>query len=463
MVGLIAASCNSEDESKDILPSSATVRSFSLVKNDNVLPNLDSVFFSIDLYTFEIFNADSLPYGTPTNKLTPVILTNGASVIQLTVTNENGTEKTYNYLENSTDTIDFTNPVRMRVVSYDGQNERNYTVRVNVHQVPTDTLVWQRIGQTSLPSAFSSVNEQHSSMSPSGTYFCITRYQSEYSVAYSTDPGSGWKSAKVNMSFNPSIDTFTATNDGLYILDQEGNLHRSNDNGVTWSATGDTGRWLLGAYGSSLIGTDLNDNQWFIKNYSTGQIQMCPSNFPVTNSSNATSVQFEMAASPQVIITGGKSADGNLLPDSWGFDGQNWVKLSRKSLPEGLENMTIVPYFCLESDTTSWRVNDSKSVLLAMCGNRLDGSINETIYMSGDFGLSWAQAPAYMQLSSSVVPPRTKAQAFPFTGIRSRATGPIEEWEVPYIYLFGGVNAFGATYNTLFRGVITALTFAPLQ
>jgi hypothetical protein len=45
----------------------------------------------------------------------------------------------------------------------------------------------------------------------------------------------------------------------------------------------------------------------------------------------------------------------------------------------------------------------------------------------------------------------------------SRATTPITSWDCPYIYMFGGYDANGTLYDTLWRGVINRLTFKPLQ
>ena len=50
-----------------------------------------------------------------------------------------------------------------------------------------------------------------------------------------------------------------------------------------------------------------------------------------------------------------------------------------------------------------------------------------------------------------------------FTGEMVYATKPIDEWDCPYIYLFGGKDSSGQTYNTLFRGVIEWFRFRPLQ
>lgn len=488
--------CNGSSEVLYTLPSSATVYSFNLSDDDKVLPNLDSVFFSIDLYNCEIFNADSLPYGTKTSALVPVILTESASAVELIVPLANGADTTYNYLENTTDTIDFTSPVKLRVVSYDMSTERTYTIKVNVHQVPTDTLVWSRIEGGSLPTLFSAVNEQHTTMSPSGTYYCMTRYQNDYAVARTSDPGAEWNVARANFDFEPDINTFTASTDALYVIGKNGSLYTSADNGVSWTDTGNAADAVLGAYRNRLLTSVLENSVWKICEYPAGSKTSAPTGFPVKNASNATNVSFEMSTSEQLLITGGQKADGTLSSDTWGFDGKNWAKVSRTGLPEELENLTIVPYFDVQPDTTSWKASQKTSVLLAMCGNRADGSINDTVYYSKNFGLIWVKAPESLQISTKVIPSRTHAQAFPYTGTSYvkpknaislpgsikraiewkeaiaerksdrgyfRVSSPLTEWEVPYIYLFGGVNSEGITYNTVFRGVITALTFEPVQ
>lgn len=67
MVGFTA--CNSDDDDSvfDTIDTSAEfacmINSFKLEANPNILSNLDTVFFSIDLNAARIFNADSLPLG----------------------------------------------------------------------------------------------------------------------------------------------------------------------------------------------------------------------------------------------------------------------------------------------------------------------------------------------------------------------------------------------------------------
>ena len=68
-------SCNEKTEDVEIYltPSNVAVTAFSLNEDDDVMANLDSVFFSIDLANGVIFNADSLPIGTKIDKLVTTI------------------------------------------------------------------------------------------------------------------------------------------------------------------------------------------------------------------------------------------------------------------------------------------------------------------------------------------------------------------------------------------------------
>lgn len=74
------ASCNSSSsyDYEQELDGSAMVKNFTLVENDKVLADLDSVFFSIDLVSGDIFNADSLPMGTKISALAANITTDNS-------------------------------------------------------------------------------------------------------------------------------------------------------------------------------------------------------------------------------------------------------------------------------------------------------------------------------------------------------------------------------------------------
>ena len=52
------------------------------------------------------------------------------------------------------------------------------------------------------------------------------------------------------------------------------------------------------------------------------------------------------------------------------------------------------------------------------------------------------------------------ATPVPFTA--SRVSKPVDEWDCPFIYLFGGYDESGQLRNSLWRGVIRRFTFRPL-
>ncbi|MDE7407049.1 MAG: hypothetical protein K2M76_01405, partial [Muribaculaceae bacterium] len=84
MLGILAA-CKSETdfsnytEEEYVVSAYTGIVGFRINADDSVLRDLDSVYFSIDLNTARIFNADSLPYGTDVSKLTVNIVTNASA------------------------------------------------------------------------------------------------------------------------------------------------------------------------------------------------------------------------------------------------------------------------------------------------------------------------------------------------------------------------------------------------
>lgn len=493
IIGATFTACN-DDESDPVyvLSSSTTVRSFNLSADKKLLPHLDSVFFSIDLYSRQIFNADSLPYGTKVDKLVPVVKVESASAIEFIVTKENGTDTTYNYIEHSSDSISFVNPVKLRVVSVDGLYESVYTVRVNVHQVKTDSLVWQNLASGQLPTLLDGVTTQHTTVTPAGIFYCLTEYNGEYCMASTTDPSSDWQAKKIRFDFTPDVNNFVAGDETFYILDVDGNLYESQTSDYVWQSSGVKAKSIIGLYNNNVITTSQTGTDWTLQQYPAGITTSAPTDFPVMNTSTPTLVTFEMSTNPQMIITGGRKADGQLTNASWGFDGNSWVKVSRTGLPAAIENMSLAPYYQYEVDSVSWKPKEPRNILLAMFGNDEKGVLNDQTYMSVNYGLTWDTVPDFMQLPATLVPLRTNAQIYCYTHTnttalttkapgkrnlqivwqnlieetkkpKSRINNLDEQWEVPYLYMFGGTNGAGTTYNTVYRGVITAFTFAPLQ
>jgi hypothetical protein len=489
MFGLVG--CNSSSEETDAtLSSSVMVNSFSLTADDDVLDDLDSVFFSIDLVKAAIFNADSLPYGTDVSKLIPVITTSdGVSVAELHVPRPGKTDTIYDYITNSTDSIDFSNgPVTLHVVSLNGEVSRDYTINVNVHKLKTDSLAWGDVARRALPSKFSAPKAQRT-VAQGDVIYCLTTDGSQYSVATTDNPGNdNWVITDVTLPAGADINTFSATDDALYILTNSGELYKSSDSAATWSDCGLKLDNIYGGYGTELIGSVEKTDGWHRISYPSGLDEVIPSNFPVSGTSLPVIFSTKLALSNQLLITGGRTAAGDLIGDTWGYDGNDWAKLSVTALPKKLLNPVVVPYFTYKTAGSSW-AKGTYATLVAFGGREADGTINQKVYTSVDYGINWALADSLMQMPEcvpamadmqgfvyqSVLTTRSGAgewQSFatrripswliPYSAPASRVTEAITEWECPYIYLFGGVDANGTLFDTIWRGVINRYTFKPL-
>lgn len=100
-----------------------------------------SYIFNIDHVNGLIFNADSLPYGTePSHILATITSKNSGTVLLKDYSDEDF------YYYSSSDSIDFTGPLTIRVISQSGENQRDYTVKVNVHQQEGDVFNWTKMG-----------------------------------------------------------------------------------------------------------------------------------------------------------------------------------------------------------------------------------------------------------------------------------------------------------------------------
>lgn len=492
-----AAGCNSDSEYDMTLPSSVMVTSFSLTDDDKVLSNLDSVFFSIDLNKGLIFNADSMPYGTKTDKLIPVIVTGGVSAAQLIVTRPGKADTVYNYLENSTDSIDFSNgPVTLRLQSLSGSTTKDYKIYVNVHKVKGDSLVWNRLERTSLPSLFGVVNSQQTVKS-GNTIYCLTKYDNRYSMASSDDPVSGeWNKTEVTFAFRPVIASLSATDDALYILDESKHLYRSVDGGNSWTATGVSVDHIYGGYETTLICGRTDGSRVTTVEYPSMKTTLMPAGFPASATSMPIKYSFEMSTTPQLMIVGGRLPDNSMTAATWSYDGSAWACVGKGESEMALGDMTVVPYFAF-SHNNAW-VFSKYSVLLAFGGFDKNNKNQKTTYISYDYGATWRRADTMLQLPDYVPAMRNargfivektmKADAadaqswktYPPVSLRSGwsfvdtpvqpvygalsplVSEPVVEWECPYIYVFGGEGDQSQTYNTVWRAVINRLTFKPI-
>ncbi len=491
--------CNSDDSdtayaiAEEINNTSTAVSSFSLSRNNKVLANLDSVFFSIDLQQAEIFNADSLPVGTNVRRLVVKIGLPSVSVATITEAAGPGeTPRTIDYLTAGTDSIDFSRgPAKLHVVSNNGEASRDYTIKVNVHRCQPDSMSWSREAMTELPGGIARPRAQKSVLFGSEALTLVQGADGSAVVARSANPGSApWTANSATLPQGARIETLTAVDATLYMLDSTDALYSSTD-GQTWVAAGASFHWLYGAYDGSLLASRRTADGWESVLYPSMTTVALPDDMPVAATSALHSYTTKWASTPTAVMMGGVKADGTCSPDVWAFDGSEWAKINREPFAVALRDATLVPYYSYVNGANNWTA-DEYPTLLVIGGRDGWGTAQRDVYVSVDNGVRWRRATDMLTLPD-YLPDMYGADALVFTetlyasrstsatawiempGRRispwltvgapalSRAIAPISEWECPYVYLFGGYSSTGQLYNTVWRGVINRLQFIPLQ
>lgn len=102
--------------------------------------NAGSYVFYIDQVNRLVYNSDSLPYGTDATRLLATITTKNSGTVVLNLRDAQGKDSLAYYT--ATDSLDFSEPMRVRVYNMRGTAYREYTVRVNVHRQQGDELSW---------------------------------------------------------------------------------------------------------------------------------------------------------------------------------------------------------------------------------------------------------------------------------------------------------------------------------
>ncbi len=473
--------CNKDTEEVDpyLTPFNIAVTQFSLNEDDDVMENLDSVFFSIDLKNKVIFNADSLPVGTKIDKLVATI-SYSDYVTEAKIVMEDGKTRTgeINYLDSPTDSIDFTGKVTLKLVcaTKEGDLKMDYRLKVLVHNEKVDSLMWGDKAYSKLPSRMGNPKNQKSIDFKDKAVSLIEENDGSFTFASSDDIYSNsWQKSVVNFPFLPNVRSLVATTEKLIILDTTGNMYESTD-GSTWSSTGEKWSTMIGAYLNTAIGLKSDSQGLVYAQYPKQNINevVIDEEFPVSNASNFVILTNKWTSSPVGFFVGGRKTDGSLSNATWAFDGTNWVKLSQGGIP-AFEGATMVPYYGYRF-TQSKYTKTEYPVWMIMGGTKADNSLNRMVYISYDNGVNWgeggellqlpAEIPAMTQCDNVVMYTKKSANLSDYWtragGSTPEVDGDVLKWECPYIYLIGGYGSDGKLYDSIWRGVLARLTFTPI-
>lgn len=459
---LVLASCtdsNTTEISNDY--GSTQVTSFNLQNSPNILQNLDSVFFTIDLVGARIFNADSLPLGTRIDSLHVSISTDNCSAVELHIPRVGESDSILNYLTNSTDAVDFSNgPVTLHVVSMDHKSSRDYIVKVNVHKVLYDSLQWNL--DTPLPMPGAGLNPVASNtVHYQGQYLTVTTDGTSALGVYRADiPSQTAAHEVVQLPFVPRVETLHATSHCLYMLATDGALYSSVD-AVSWNPCGVTWETISTTHAGNAVGVVREtDGTLFHAMYPGVKLAQVAKGFPLSGTSQTVTVATKWSTVEQEIIVGGRTADNSLVGSSWAFDGQSWVKLGETL--DGVEGLTVFPYYCCSTDSATWEVTD-RSVLMALGGRDASGKPCGDVHISYNMGFDWQLASKHNQLPDAF-PAYMNSRAFIVNQVNNgRSIRPITEWDTPYIYLYEGLDMSGHQGGSILRGVLLNKEIKPIQ
>jgi len=477
---MAVASCNKDDDDDDVYTYSESemttlITAFGLQENDNVMDNLDSVFFTVDVDNGLIYNADSLPVGTNVTKLVATIdFMNTVSSAVFTI--KGGTlqkDTTINYSTSSTDSIDFTGNVKLTVTSYDQSYVKVYDVKVNVHKMEPDSMMWNLDWRRDLPGATDNVITSKTVLQGS-TYRCLVHNGDSYVLSSATEPNQEtWEKQTVSFSFTPQVTSLTANDNYLYILDTDGELYSSED-GITWSDCNEQWYSIVGGYEDRVLGIWTDGSAYYHDEYPLRD-GFAPTpvedGFPITGSSQLVHADNSWVVTSQSMMVGGLNKNGYMVSDVWGYDGARWGQINddhSDTLPE-LAGATLFPYYTYTNLSGTLRYK--KHVTWFIVGGTLaDGSLNKVVYTSNNQGINWTVADTACQMANHI-PLFTGAQAYvnfetlyatTSSSAPRRVSSVVTSWPCPYIYLFGGYDRDGDALPFVWRGVYTRMTFYPL-
>lgn len=311
--------------------------------------------FVVDHNNHVIYNKDSLTYGTDVSKLTTSLSYKGVPYIY---SNE-AEDFVYYY---SVDSIDFTSPVKVRVRSTDATYDNDYIVKVNVHQVDPDLMVWAE----SASDALADITPLRL-VEKGGVLYLFGDKEGEAVVATATADALplSWRIKSANAPASADFASLQLLGN-LFCVAAEGNLYVS-DNAIAWEniLPGENIVSLIGVcpeiYADANMGRDMlvaatADKLLYIADavYDAdgsyhAHSEPLPEGFPVYNTTYTTSPLATNANIYRSLVVG--------YPDKEAASGvQVWGKLSNEqewsayTAPDSkypcpsLNNLAVLPY-----------------------------------------------------------------------------------------------------------------------
>lgn len=442
IISMASCSTDSTSTTDTVLSSDAQITSYKLVADANKGINLGQTFFTIDQQTNQIYNADSLPVGTKVDSLMATISFASASKVQ--VQYEGKEFKDFK----TTDSLNYKKPFKMKVVAYNGTDEKIYTVKLNVHTVDPEAMPWSQL-TTAAWNSTAYLNSK--TVLFKGEFVSYLKTTSAMICFKSTaTDGIQWALKSNNIPADANLESITLFNDKLFVNTVSGSLY-SSDNGENWVKSGsETGFFaILGTLTDIsnvkriIVIKSVASNTYATSASTDGVIfaacgdAVLPDDFPIQGFS---SLQNVVSGTNRLTVLVGRDKNNQLLGTVqqfyWDLDG----------LHSGYNINNHFAWFRPRQGANAF-LYDGKLVLT--CGQSQAKKLNDT-WVSKDHGVSWINADSIITQSQDTIARYPAA----FVG-RSYASAVVDDNN--YIWLFGGDT--DATYFDVWRGRINRLGF----
>lgn len=358
--------------------------------------------FNIDQERNLVYNTDSLPLGTDITRVVADIDCDGIAYIYA------DSIENFRIYSNS-DSVDYTKPVRMMIVSTDNSYSREYTITINVHTVDPDKLNWiEGVAAPVGAAAGLRLFEKDGSLA----LFSIAEDgKAMLHTALLPDAAEWTEKAVGNFPANANLNSMTLYGGNYYVV-AEGRLYTSGD-ASSWSEVP-----VDGTFATLFAASDEDNVMWAVLNDSLARtadaasgftmVEPVPASFPMYGiSSIVTPLRTNMKINRYVLV-GNSSQSASEQPVVWSklTSERSWTHYRPSSYNEklcpALESLTVLPY---------------DGMLYAIGGK---GTANgeeveslSAIYVSRDNGLTWSDD----LVNAPELPAQLSATAAAFTAM----------------------------------------------
>lgn len=350
------------------------------------------VSFNIDQVNNRIYSVDSLPMWANITNVVPTLSTTGYVYVK------EYTDTDFRAFASGSDSLDFTQPVKLLVVATDGVSKKEYTAQIFKKESETDSLDWKIVDGANLQ-----LEGKHRSLTFQDRIYVFYDNGGVPTVTSSSflSNGASWRNPAPMNCNEAAMDwsSVVAFGDKLYALNENGNICQSTneERGETWTVVSDRiFKRLLAADGNYIYACD-EDCIWGstdLQNWNdcgSNDMDMLPESY-------ITAVSYPSRTNPfmKTVVMGGLTEQNSDNAVIW-----HKVSSADPSIDQSWNYIQVTDensYGCPKLENLS--MAHHKSEIFAIGGN------NEGIYISEDNGITW-----HMQTSKKMLPAEVVGQS----------------------------------------------------